>query len=299
MNTLSDLVSSILPTLLYLMSGLLLFSVGRFIYMFWHKKVDLRFELVKKDNFAFAITQVGYYIAILIVTVALIANAHEKFDEALFYIIGNGLLGILLINVASLVNDKLILHRFRVHKEIIEDENTGTGVIEAGNYIANGMIIFGAIGSEPHIHLPNSPFDYVFAASFNILLFWGIGQTILVLATAIYNFMLPYNAHQEIEKDNYAVGLGFAGATIALGILVSTGVLAEHTGWLDHLGQIVLDVGLGLVLLPAARWVTDVVLLPGERLTDEIINQTIPNFGAGLMEAFSYIGSAVLIVWCL
>jgi hypothetical protein len=47
------------------------------------------------------------------------------------------------------------------------------------------------------------------------------------------------------------------------------------------------------------RLVTDKILLPGERLTDEIVNQEKPNVGAALVEAFAYIGGSVLITWCL
>jgi hypothetical protein len=47
------------------------------------------------------------------------------------------------------------------------------------------------------------------------------------------------------------------------------------------------------------RLITDKILLPGEKLTDEIINQEHPNVGAALVEAFAYIGGSVLITWCL
>jgi hypothetical protein len=47
------------------------------------------------------------------------------------------------------------------------------------------------------------------------------------------------------------------------------------------------------------RFITDKILLPGQNLTDEIINQEKPNIGAALVEAFAYIGGSVLITWCL
>jgi hypothetical protein len=47
------------------------------------------------------------------------------------------------------------------------------------------------------------------------------------------------------------------------------------------------------------RFLADVVLLPGQKLTDEIANQDKPNVGAGFIEAFSYVGASFLIVWSL
>ena len=55
----------------------------------------------------------------------------------------------------------------------------------------------------------------------------------------------------------------------------------------------------GLVLLPVMRTVTDMVLLPGAKLSDEIANQEHPNVGAGFIEAFAYVGASFLIVWSL
>jgi hypothetical protein len=48
-----------------------------------------------------------------------------------------------------------------------------------------------------------------------------------------------------------------------------------------------------------ARLFCDKILLPGQNLTDELINQEKPNVGAALVEAFAYAGGSMLIVWAL
>ena len=63
--------------------------------------------------------------------------------------------------------------------------------------------------------------------------------------------------------------------------------------------DIVYNTVIGVILLPVARVLTDAILLPGKKLTDEIVNQDKANVGAGLIEAFSYIGGAILITWCI
>ena len=52
-------------------------------------------------------------------------------------------------------------------------------------------------------------------------------------------------------------------------------------------------------MLPIVRFLTDKVLLPTVRLTDEIANQEVPNVGAAFIEALSYIGAALVISWCV
>ena len=63
--------------------------------------------------------------------------------------------------------------------------------------------------------------------------------------------------------------------------------------------DVALDTSIGLVLLPLARFLADKILLPGQKLTDEIVNQERPNHGAALIEAFAYIGGSILICWSL
>ncbi len=102
-----------------------------------------------------------------------------------------------------------------------------------------------------------------------------------------------------MEKDNVAVGLGFAGALIAIANLIRFGLMPDFISWGESLTNVGIDVAIGLLLLPIARYLTDKILLPSQSLTDELIHQEKPNVGAGLIEAFAYIGGSVLITLCL
>ena len=54
-----------------------------------------------------------------------------------------------------------------------------------------------------------------------------------------------------------------------------------------------------MLLLPLIRIAADKLILVGQNLDDELVNQTKPNLGAGLIEAFAYVGGAILISWCI
>ncbi len=129
--------------------------------------------------------------------------------------------------------------------------------------------------------------------------FWGLGQVMLFLASLMYNFITPYNVHDEIEKDNVAAGVSFAGALIAVGIIVGLSAQRNFEAWEDDLPEYFIISIVGLAILPVIRFFTDKILLPSVKLTDEIANQEKPNAGAAYVEAVSYIGGALIIYWCI
>ena len=192
--------------------------------------------------------------------------------------------------MSVLINDKLILSKFDLTKEILEEKNIGSGIVEGANAIATGLIVLGAIHGEG------------FGAGGPIItaiLYWGLGQVILFITTLVYNLITPYDIHENIEKGNTAVAVGYAGAIIAIANLIRFALMHDFQSWIITLEDVALDVAIGLVFLPIARLLTDKILLPGMKLTDEIISQEKPNVGAALVEAFAYVGGSVLIIWAL
>ena len=151
-------------------------------------------------------------------------------------------------------------------------------------YIATGLILFGVLGENED-------------AYWEVLILWAITQLILILVGFVYNLITPYDLHDEIAKDNVAVGVGFAGALIAMANLIRFGAAQHADNWFQVAENLAFETGIGLLLLPVARLVTDKILLPKRRLTDEIVNQERPNIGAATIEAFAYVGGSVLICW--
>ena len=275
-----------LTALVYLATCFILFLLGKWAYQLFHRKVNVQHELVEKDNFAFAIAHVGYFIGLLLAIGSAIIGPSNGLVQDLIDIFLYGMMAIVLLNLSILINDKLIFRRFSMYKEIIDDRNAGTGVIEAANGIATGLIILGAVSGEG-------------GGVVTALAFWGIGQLLLMLTAWVYNLVTPYDIHAYIEQDNVPVGLGYAGALISIANLIRYGLMTEFFSWTESLINVGLDVGLGLLFLPVVRLFADKILLPGRNLTDELINQEHPNIGAGLIEAFAYIGGSVLITYAL
>ncbi len=290
MESLSEILIVFTDAVVYIALTFAIFFIGKMVSQLLHPSFNLKEELVKKDNLAFALSNVGYYAGLLIAIGGAIVGPSKGLINDMIEIGVYGVLAIILLNISVFISDKLILSRFSVRKEIIEDQNEGTGVVEGAVSVASGLIIFGAVTGEST------------SLAFGILtavVFWLVGQIALILITYVYNAITPYNIHEHIEKDNVAVGIGFAGAIIAIGNLICFGISGTFEGWLDTLMGAGLEIVVGIILLPIMRFVTDKILLPGERLTDEIVNQEKPNIGAAIIEAFAYIGGSVLITWCL
>ncbi len=278
-------IDTILTTLVYLGSSFALFFIGKYVYQLIHR-YNVKDELVEKDNLAFALAHTGYFIGLILSIGGIMMGETAGILMDLLYIGVYGMIALILLNLSIIINDKIILRKFSVKKEITVDQNSGTGVIEGASAIATGLIIMGSVYGE------GGGID-------TVLIYWVVGQALLILTAYVYNWITPFDIYEHIEKDNVAVGVGMAGAIIAIGNLIRNGLMHDFESWDLTAEYIAIDAGIGLVFLPIARFVADKILLPGRNLTDELINQEKPNIGAGIIEAFAYIGGSVLICWSL
>ena len=272
--------------MILLVAFYLLFFIGKRVNDLLHREYDLLEELVEKDNPALALALTGYYFGLVFSIGGVLVGPSLGIVDDLIDLGIYGLLSIILLNISWLLCDKVILHKFKVSDELIRDRNQGTGAVAFGICLASGLVIYGAVSGEG-------------GTIWTAAAFWAIGQVMLILAVFIYNWMIPYNVHAEIEKDNVAAGVSLAGALIAIGIIVGLAAEGDFHSWAADLPEFIFVALLGLVLLPVVRFLTDKVLLPTVRLTGEIVNQKHPNLGAAYIEAFSYIAAAFVVLWCL
>jgi uncharacterized membrane protein YjfL (UPF0719 family) len=263
-----------------------LFFVGKIVHDGLQRGYRLTYELVERDNVALALAVAGYYFGLVLALGGAIVGDSAGIVEDLIDMLIYGLLSIILLNLSWFICDKLLLSKFKVTDELIRDQNPGTGAVCFAVSVATGLIVFGAISGEG-------------GNIWTAIAFWGIGQLMLILASVMYNFITPYDIHAEIEKDNIAAGVSFSGALIAMGIILGLAAEGDFFSWRQDVPKYLVIAALGLVMLPPIRFLTDKVLLPTVKLTDEIANQERSNVGAAFIEAFSYIAAAFIIVWCV
>jgi uncharacterized membrane protein YjfL (UPF0719 family) len=277
---------SLISSVALLVGFFVIFLIGKLVHDIMHREYKLNYELVERDNPALALSVVGYYIG-LVLTVggAVVGPAGHLYDDLISLGI-YGILGIVLLNISWIICDKVILKNFKVSDELIRDQNQGTGAVVGGVSIANGFILYGAISGEG-------------GGIITALVYWILGQGLLIAAGLVYDRITPFSIHDEIEKDNVAAGVGFGGALAAMGCIIGLSGEGDFISWGDSLLDYIFYSLLGLVLLPVVRFLTDKVLLPGVSLSDEIANQETPNLGAAYFEAFAYVSAAFIVYWCV
>lgn len=240
-------------------------------------------QLRNQSNFALAISISGYYLGIIFVFsgalyqpfgfVDFISDGGLGFTsdywkdvlEVFLYSLG----GIVALNVARLVVDRIILYKFSTEKEIIKDQNSGAGVVEAAVYVAVGLIIAGSIAGEG-------------GGVSTVLVFFLLGLATLVIYTLFYQFTTPFNIHDELEADNVAVGIALAGNMLAVSLIIFKAVFGNFDGWSESLIGFVTFVVIGFALLYVIRLIVDYILFPKVKLSEQIaVNR---NFGLALIE---------------
>ena len=279
--SLDQLLDQMLRGFTYLAVVLVLLVIGKLVYDGLHRRFVLRTELVEKDNLAVALAVAGYYLGLVIVLGGVVSGpaSFNLFDDVIGLVIF-GVLGIVLLNLSAWINDKVVFSKFDNEKEIVEDRNAGMGAVEGGNYVAVGLITAGAMSGEGGL-LPG-------------LVFWVLGLVALIVAGLLYDKITSYDLHEQIEKDNVAVGVAFAGVLVGFGNIIRLAGDGDFVSWNESLTEFGYYTLVGLILLPLIRIFADKVLLPGASLSDELV-QDRPNLGAGFIEAVSYLAASMLI----
>lgn len=280
----------ILISLAYVFLGVVTLIVAKIIKDFLTPyKIDV--ELTAKDNPALGLTLTGYFAAVIIIFLGASVgldpeeplSASELAIElgiVLLYSLG----GIVALNLGRVIVDKLVLTRFSTVKEIIQDRNVGTAAVEAGCFVATGLIVAGSINGEG-------------GGPLSALAFFGLGQVVLIIFSKFYQLITKYDIHAEIEKDNVAAGVALGSSMVAIGVVLLGATRGDFIGWNENLAMFGYFSVFGLVLLLILRRVTDFLLLPGTTIAHEIA--TDRNINAAWIEGIVSIGMATIILFML
>ncbi len=273
--------------LLELMAGFAIFWVGQYAYQHLFRRWELNLELFVRDNLAVAIALVGYYFGIVIALAGVFDKSQQSWLEQLTSLVSYGAMVVLLMLAGAWVGDRWILRHCDAAREIQEEQNTGAAAVEAGIHVANGLILSSAIGGQT-------------GNWWVALVCWLLGLGVLVLVSRLYPLVTRYSVFGEIrQRNNPAAGVALAGLLIATGNIVRIALRPEFDTWRTSLPQYGILLGICLLALVVIHALADWVLVPGVKISDEIVNQAIPNLGVGFIAAFAYIGGSFLIGWAL
>ena len=264
---------------MYLFVILIIFYVGKKVYDLLIP-FDLKEQLTGVDNKAVAVAFAGYMFALGIVLWGVLSGeAVRNFYGDLVDTVIWGAIGIVLLQIARVINDNILLSRFDNIKELVEDKNIGTGAVEAGTYIGSALLIRAIISGESEGFLV----DII-----GTLIFFVCGQLAFILFGMLYQKVTRFDLHAEIEQDNASAGVAFGMTLVAIGIL-----LAGFIETSDSLLGFAVWFVICAILLVIFRYLIDKIILPGRLLDEEISKDR--NWGAAMVEGGMAIMVALLI----
>ena len=259
-------------------------------------------QLSHKNNVALGLSITGYYFGVIAAFLgalyqpqAVLRDTQWQFTsdfgfdvlEVFLY----ALAGIVALNVARILVDKLILFKFDTEKEIIESQNAGTGAVEFGVYVAVGLVIAasvagggGAAGADEVTALDSAV---------RSLAFFGLGMLVLGLFVVFYELTTSFNIHDEIEQGNTAVGVALGGNLVAIGLVTFKAVFGEFIGWGEGIVSFAIFAVIGFALLYAVQLVVDFILLPSTRVAHELAVDR--NLGVAFIESAVVVSAASIL----
>ena len=264
-------------------------------------------QLSEKNNSALGLSITGYFMGVIIVFAGVLYQPLSVVRDDQWQWTGDfwldvlevaiySLVGIVLLNVSRLLVDRLVLYKFNTEKEIIEDQNSGSAAVEAGVYVAAGLVIAASIaGSTGGIEGVSDV--SVLDSALRSLAFFGMGMAVLVAFSFFYELTTSFSIHEEIEKKNVAVGVALGGNLVAIGLVTFKAVFGEFVGWGESIASFLTFAVIGFVLLYAVRIAVDFALLPGTRISHELAVDR--NVGVAFIESGVVIGAAMILYFAI
>ena len=302
-----DALQSFPRGLVFVAEGLIILALAKFgrDLVIRHYRIDAE---ITGGNLAVALRLSGYLIAVILILLGVLYQpltaggwfAYAALDEAA---VTNGfgfnwelgeevlrvflyaLAGIVALNLVRVLFDRLVLYKFQLEKEVVEDRNAGAGAAEFGMYVATGLLIAGAVAGDTG----SSEGEAALVA----LAFFGMGLALLVAFAVFYEFTTSFNIHDEIEQDNVAVGIAFGGNLIAIGLVTLKAVFGDFVGWGESIAAFLVFGVLGFALLYVVRLLIDLVLLPTVKVSRALAEGR--NVGVAMVESAAVISAGLVL----
>ena len=307
------MVDALVDTLEFFPRGLVYVGVG--IFVLWLAKLAQELltpyriseQLSQKNNTALGLSITGYFLGVITVFVGVLYQPLTVIRSDQWQLTGDfwidvvevllySIAGILILNATRIIVDKLVLYKFQTQKEIIEDQNTGSGAVEFAVYIAVGLVIAASIaGTGAGIEGVS---DTTLADTIiRSVVFFVLGMIVLILFSLFYELTTSFDIHDEIESNNAAVGIALAGNLVAIGLVIFKAVFGEFIDWTQSLTAFATFAIIGFVLLYIVRMVVDFVLLPGTRVANELVESR--NKGIAFIESGVVISAALILYFAI
>jgi uncharacterized membrane protein YjfL (UPF0719 family) len=238
-------------------------------------------------NSARRLLRVGQVLAVFLVASAAVKNSvtGESVAHDALWVAAFAVLGLVLVEGTGQIGIHLLLQS-RLPKEI-ERGNVAAGLAGGANFVATGIITSRALGGNDLQSLGLS------------LAFFLIAQVTLHVFVSLFRALTTYDDAEQIHGENFAAAISYAGALVAIAIIVARAVDGDFVDWAVSLrgyGGVLLS---ALALYPVRQLFVQTLLLHapltlrGGRLDVGIAAER--NAAMGMLEAVAYVATALSI----
>ena len=244
-------------------------------------------EAAVDRNAARGIVRAGFVCgAAFVIASAIRGCVHgEDFRADVLWTAVFGVSALLCLGAAGSLGVRLLL-RSRLPSEIARG-NVAAGVAAGAHYAATGLVTARCLYGDDVATLGIS------------VIFFLIAQVTLHLLVILFRTLTLYADDEEIIGENVAAAVSYAGAMLAIAIIVGHAAEGEFEGWGPSLRAYFFALASSLALYPTRQLVVQTLMLRqpfslrGGAL-DRLIAQD-RNVGASAVEAVSYVAAALLL----
>lgn len=238
------------------------------------------------QNPARALAQVGALLGLFAIAAALVEGCTTGVS-----LVGDlsrvglfGAVAVVLFDLATWLGWRMLLGG-ELHREL-EEGNVAAGLCAGAHALGAGLLTSHAIVGTDWLGLGSG------------IAYFALGQFAWTALLAAFRGLTTYDEARHVDHGNVAAGVSYAGATLAVALVVGRAADADFTGWWPSsrdFGRALLD---GAVLWPVRQLVAGGLLLGarpalrGGALDAAIVDQRI---GPAALEAACLVGAALLL----
>lgn len=231
------------------------------VFLFLSKKIadaitrfDDDAQISQNENLAIALRRFGIFVGICIALQALNMTASTYRDIGLFAFYA--LLVVVIFFAAHFINDFIIIPR-ACNNELVKAGNVPTGLIEAGAFIATGILVNGAFSGDE-------------GGILSAAVFFFLGQVVMIAAIYIHEKIYRFHVTQCVQDNNLSAGVAVAGLLVAYSIILRASITGDFTGWVPSLTAFAVSAVTGMIALIIFERIAALIFLPKTSIGDAI-----------------------------
>ncbi len=247
--------------------------------------VDSAEELASRDNYAFGIAMAAGVISLaLMLTGAVSGEPGSTYLKEVVSVLSYGVLGLVLIKVGRIAQDKLLFTGIEIQQEI-KNGNLAAALVDAGNTIVTGLVLRAVM-----LWVESDTLNGLFA----VLASFVITQFMLAIVSkyrlVVYARRSGESLQEVFKRGKVALAVRYFGHLlgVALAITAASGVIAYDVE--NLVMALVLWSGVTLlfaVLVSLISIAARSIILMGVNVVEEVNEQN--NIGVAAIEASIYI----------